>query len=260
MKYERFLRSLCDGSGRILLKYLEKTHRIEKKRGAGIVTEADKGSEAFLLKNIFRKFPKSSIITEESGEFKNSPEFLWIIDPLDGTTNYAHGFPWFCVSIGLHVEGKETAGAILNPVTKEFFYAEAGKGAYRNGKRLKVSRVKNIGDSLLGTGFYYSKDWLLKKEMAIFTVMNQYALGVRRPGAAALDLAYVASGRYDGFWEKRLSAWDVAAGMLMVKEAGGKITNYSGKETDMYAGELVASNGHLHRRMVSLISKSAKRT
>jgi len=258
MKYQKILTELCQGSGAILLKYFEKTHKIEKKRGAGIVTEADKASEAYLMKNIFRSFPNSSIITEESGEFKNSGEMTWILDPLDGTTNYAHGFPWFCVSVGLHVNGKAAAGGILNPVTKEFFFAEKGKGTFKNGKRLRVSKVKNIADSLLGTGFYYSKDRELKEEMEIFTAMNQYALGVRRPGSAALDLAYVASGRYDGFWERRLSSWDVAAGILMVEEAGGKVSGYGGQPTDIFAGELVASNGHLHRRIVSIIGKALK--
>lgn len=259
MRFRKVIEKLCVGSGGILLKYWEKTHRIEKKPGAGIVTEADKASEAYLIKNIFRNYPKSSILTEESGEFRNESELRWIIDPLDGTTNYAHGFPWFCVSVGLQENGKEVAGGIFNPVTKELFYGEAGKGAYRNGKRLRVSRTKEISDSLLGTGFYYSKDRLLREEMRVFTVMNQYALGVRRPGAAALDLAYVASGRYDGFWERRLAAWDVAAGVVLVREAGGVLSDYRGRPTDIHAGEMLASNGHLHRRMVSLIRQALKR-
>jgi myo-inositol-1(or 4)-monophosphatase len=255
-KIKPFLIESALGTGKILMKYLNKAHKIERKEDQGIVTEADKAAENYLLKRIFKEYPQSSVLTEESGEFKKSGTWTWVIDPLDGTTNYAHGFPWFCVSIGLYDSGNAVAGVVYNPVSKEMFFAEKGKGAFLNGKRIRVSKTKNLKDALLGTGFYYSKGQTLIEEIEIFTRMNEAALGVRRPGAAALDLAYVACGRYDAFWERRLSSWDVAAGMLMVKEAGGKISNYSGGETDMYAGEIIASNGHLHRRMVNLIQKS----
>lgn len=259
MKYRKFITSLCEGAGAIQMKYLHKAHRITVKKGAGIVTEADKGSEKFILKKIFRNYPNSSIITEESGEFQKDSDLCWIIDPLDGTSNYAHGFPWFCVSIGLQKDRKEIAGAVYNPVSREMFYAEAGKGAYLGNKRIRVSRTSQMQSALVGTGFYYSKGRELREEMEIFRAMNQLALGVRRPGAAALDLAHVACGRYDGFWERRLSSWDVAAGFLLVKEAGGSISNYNGKSTDVFEGSLIASNGHLHRRMVSVIKKAISR-
>jgi myo-inositol-1(or 4)-monophosphatase len=253
-KWKPFMEQLALGAGAILLKYFNKPHRIERKRNAGIVTEADKAAEAFLLKKIFRNFSDSSIITEESGEFHRSSSLTWVLDPLDGTTNYAHGFPWFCVSIGLYEAGKPIAGMIYQPLMRELFYAEAGKGADLNGKRIRVSKVSRMNDSLLGTGFYYSKGSDLQKEMKIFSRFNEHALGVRRPGSAAMDLAYVACGRYDGFWERRLSSWDVAAGFLLVTEAGGTVSNYKGGPTTLFEGEALASNGRLHGRLVKIIS------
>lgn len=254
-KWEKLLFSLCDGAGKVLMRYYGKTHDIRRKPGAGIVTEADGAAERFLLKSIFRDYPQSSIITEETGEYEGS-ELLWVIDPLDGTSNYAHGFPWFAVSIGIYEGDKALAGAVYHPVTKEFFFAESGKGAFLNGKRIRVSKCKSLRDSLLGTGFYYSKDSQLKNEIRIFHRMNQLAHAVRRPGSAALDLACVAAGRFDAFWERGLSPWDVAAGMLLVKEAGGKLSDYKGKETGIFDRELVASNGVLHRPMVEVIRRS----
>lgn len=253
-----FMMSLAHGAGDILMKYFHRKHRITVKPGAGIVTEADKGAENYLIKKIFSKFPKSSIITEESGSHDHGSELLWIIDPLDGTTNYAHGFPWFCTSIGVYRDGVGVAGVVYNPFHRELFYAEKGKGAFLNGKRIRVSTVAKMDAAVVGTGFYYSKGKALKEEMKIFSRMNELALGVRRPGSAALDLAQVATGRYDGFWERRLSSWDVAAGFLLVEEAGGQLSNYSGKVTDLFEGELVASNGRIHQRLVKEIQSSLK--
>jgi myo-inositol-1(or 4)-monophosphatase len=252
-KISQFTAEIAVGAGKILLKYFSKSHKIEEKPGAGIVTEADKASEDYLLKQIFRKFPKSSIITEESGEHAGDRDFCWVMDPLDGTTNYAHRFPWFAVSIGLLVEGQPQVGVIYQPVTKDLFVAERKKGSFRNGKRLRVSRCTELSKALLGTGFYYSKGEQFQQELEIFSRMNEVARGVRRPGSAALDLAYVAAGIYDGFWERGLSAWDVAAGFLLVEEAGGKISNYSGGKTSIFAKECIASNGGLHRRMIEVI-------
>lgn len=249
----RFAKEIAVGTGKILLKYYGKAHQIKKKPGAGIVTEADQASEDYLIKRIFSKFPESSIITEESGEHRRGSERCWILDPLDGTTNYAHHFPWFCVSIALYERGKPLVGVIYQPVTKELFHAEKGKGSFLNGKRLQVSRCGKMEDALLGTGFYYSKGKELAEEMGIFHRMNEVASAVRRPGSAALDLACVAAGRYEGFWERGLSSWDVAAGFLLVTEAGGKISNYRGENTSVFDKECVASNGRLHRRMTEVI-------
>jgi len=253
LHWEKTLRTLCLGAGQVLLDYFNKPHQIEVKPGAGIVTEADKAAESYLLKQILRKFPKSSIITEEAGEHPGSRDLVWIIDPLDGTSNYAHGFPWFCVSIGLYQGDKALAGGIYQPVMKEFFFAERGRGCFLNGKRIQVSQCSRFEDSLLGTGFYYSKKKQLAQEMKIFHRLNERVLAVRRPGSAALDLACVASGRFDGFWERGLSSWDVAAGILLVEEAGGKVTDYSGDKTGLFGAEIVASNRKIHRDLVKAI-------
>jgi myo-inositol-1(or 4)-monophosphatase len=246
------LHSTAIGAGRILTRYFEKVHHIERKAGAGIVTEADKFAEDFILKKILRKYPKSSIITEESGEF-GGDSLCWYIDPLDGTSNYAHGFPWFCVSIGVYEEGEARAGVIYHPITEEMFYAEAGQGAFLNRRRLRVSATAEIEDSLLGTGFFYTTGERLRADMEIFNRVQQKALGVRRPGSAALDLACVASGRYDGFWERGLKPWDTAAGFLLVREAGGTVTGYRGQQTTPLDAEIVATNGVLHDSILNLI-------
>lgn len=248
---------VAKGAGSIHLRYFKKTHRIIHKPHAGIVTEADKESEKYILKKIFSRFPESSIITEESGAFGGN-SLVWIIDPLDGTSNYAHGFPWFCVSIGVWDETGPRAGVIYNPVYQETFYAEKDQGAYFNSDRIHVSATTSVKNSLLGTGFYYSKGTKLRREIEIFRRVNERALGVRRPGSAALDLAYVACGRYDGFWERGLSPWDIAAGWLLVEEAGGFITDYAGKPTSLNSGEIVASNSQIHRELVSIIGKKKR--
>ncbi|MFM8270469.1 MAG: inositol monophosphatase family protein [Pseudomonadota bacterium] len=251
--WESTIKAICLGAGRILLDYFHKPHTIEIKPGAGIVTEADKAAESYVLKQILRKFPKSSIITEEAGEYPGGRDLIWVIDPLDGTSNYAHGFPWFCVSIGLYEGDKALAGGIYHPVMKEFFFAERGRGSFLNGKKLQVSQCTRFSESLLGTGFYYSKKKQLAEEMKIFHRLNEKVLAVRRPGSAALDLACVAAGRFDGFWERGLSSWDVAAGILLVEEAGGKVTDYSGRKTNLFGSEIVASNRRIHKDLVKAI-------
>lgn len=251
--HKKFMTEIAQGAGDILMKYLNKKHRIKYKPGAGIVTEADIFSEQFLLNNILRKYPRSSIITEETGEIPGDAEMLWVMDPLDGTSNYAHGFPWFCVSIGLLEYGVRTAGVIYHPVMREMFFAEKGRGAFLNGRKISVSKTKKMKDALLGTGFYYAKEETLAREMRIFSNMHRLTSTVRRPGSAALDLASVACGRFDGFWERGLSPWDVAAGFILVEEAGGKVTDYSGKEATIDGSEVVASNGSLHSTIMKVL-------
>jgi myo-inositol-1(or 4)-monophosphatase len=251
----QFTKKIAVEAGEVLLKYFGKAHRVRWKKNAGIVTEADEAAENLLMKNILRAYPSSSIITEESGEHLKGGELSWIMDPLDGTSNYAHHFPWFCVSIAVQREGVTSAGVVYQPVTRELFWAQKGKGSFLGDKRIKVSPCRRMKESLLGTGFYYFKGRGLTREIETFRKMNQLALAVRRPGSAALDLACVASGRYDGFWERGLSSWDVAAGFLLVEEAGGKITNYSGKSTTIFDKEVLASNGLLHRQMVKVIGR-----
>lgn len=251
--FRPFLSKIARGAGAILRQHFQKPLRIRKKPGAGIVTDADHAAEAYLLREIRKRFPDSTIITEESGEFHASNDLVWFLDPLDGTTNFAHGFPWFCVSIGLWRKGKPFAGAIYQPLSNELYLAEHGRGATLNGKRIAVSREKNLEDALLGTGFYYYRGKALRQEIATFQRLSQAARAIRRPGSAALDLAFVASGRYDGFWERGLSSWDVAAGIVLVQEAGGKITDYDGRPAEPFGRECVATNGSLHRALLGRI-------
>lgn len=253
ISWEKELFSLCLGAGKQLLHFFDKPHKIEVKPGAGIVTEADKASEDFLLKQILRKFPKSSIITEETGEVGGTSDLLWIIDPLDGTSNYAHGFPWFCVSIGVYQDNQPLAGGIYQPMMKEFYFAQKKKGSFLNGTKLHVSQCSQLSRSLLGTGFYYSKKKQLAEEIKIFHRLNELAGAVRRPGSAALDLACVASGRFDGFWERGLSSWDIAAGLLLVEEAGGRVTDYQGKKASLNSSGIIASNKKLHQPLIKAI-------
>lgn len=252
-KLKKFLTELATGVGKIHLKYFGKVAYIDKKVGAGLVTEADHASENYALQKIFKNFPQSTIITEETGKHERSNELCWILDPLDGTTNYAHGFPWFCVSIALYEQGKPRAGVIYQPVSRELFYAETGKGATVNGKRISVSKIDVVEDALLGTGFYYTTGLRLKEEVEIFRKVQDKALGVRRPGSAAMDLAFVACGRYEGFWERGLSSWDVAAGMILIEEAGGKLSDYRGRPITMDSAEVVATNGRVHSSILELI-------
>lgn len=255
-KWEKTVHSLCNGAGKILLHYFGKAHRVKEKPGAGIVTEADPAAENYLVKQILRKFPESSIITEETGKYPGKSDLLWVIDPLDGTTNYAHGFPWFCVSIAVYQGTQALAGGIYHPILEEFYFAERGLGSFLNGKKIRVSRTAKFSQALLGTGFYYSKKKQLAEEMKIFHHMNELVQAVRRPGSAALDLACVAAGRFDGFWERGLSSWDVAAGLLLVEEAGGTCSNYNGGPTDLFSAEIVASNSRIHEELVKAIRSS----
>jgi len=248
-----FIKKLALDAGRIILEGYGKNLKIEVKKNAGWVTEIDKRSENFIVESILKEFPESTILSEECGEMRGSKKMKWIIDPLDGTSNYAHGFPWFCVSIGLEVEGKMKAGAIYQPFVNELYYAEKGKGAFLNDELIRVSDTSELSASLVATGFSYLKDEPLKREMKRFMQVQQVALGVRRAGSAALDLACVACGRFSGFWECGLNPWDVAAGFLLISEAGGKTTCYEGKPTSLYDSNFVVSNGLIHVELVNTI-------
>ncbi|HET6369571.1 MAG TPA: inositol monophosphatase family protein, partial [Nitrospiria bacterium] len=182
----------------------------------------------------------------------NSP-YRWIIDPLDGTTNYAHGFPCFCVSIGLEHEGNVLLGVVYDPIRSELFYAERGKGATLNGRRIRVSSTFSLSRSLLVTGFAYDIRISQENNIDHFTRFSMRSQGVRRTGSAALDLCYVASGRFDGFWEMKLHPWDVAAGSLIVKEAGGEISTFSGDPFYIDSKEILATNGKIHREMIAVL-------
>jgi myo-inositol-1(or 4)-monophosphatase len=230
---------------------------IEMKGDKDLVTEVDKESERLIVDHLLSRFPNHDIVAEESVYPQSDSPFRWIIDPVDGTTNYAHGYPWFCSSIGLELEGELIAGVIYNPVYDELFTATKGGGAHLNGVRLSVSTRAPLKNSLLGTGFPYDCATDPANNFANFTAFQKKARGIRRAGAAALDLAYVAAGRLDGFWELKLKAWDVAAGVLMVREAGGVVTTFDGSSFDIFSGRIVASNGLIHDEMVTMLASVA---
>ena len=245
-------------AGRILAERFGRTLEITNKSELDLVTESDLASERLIIERIKTYHPRHAILAEESGA--SSPvdqelrsEWRWIVDPLDGTTNYAHGYPCFCVSMGLEHDGRMELGVVYDPMRDELFTAERGQGASLNGRRIQVSPVKSLSGALLCTGFPY--DVRERSEFARhFANFIMNAQGVRRDGAAALDLAYVACGRFDGFWEEGLKPWDVAAGALMVTEAGGQVSNYTGEPLSIFNPPILASNGLLHEQMMHVLS------
>jgi myo-inositol-1(or 4)-monophosphatase len=242
-------------AGKALLKRFRTKLKISEKSDAGLVTNADIEAELAAIRVLKRKFPHFGILAEESAEQMGESAGRWILDPLDGTTNFAHGHSVFCVSVAAEWKGEVVAGAIFHPVSGDLYTAVRGKGAFVNGKRMKVSSVGQISAALLSTGFNSRKDLHLANELQTFERMSRMASGVRRPGSAALDLAHVARGIFDGFWETGLAPWDIAAGMLMIEEAGGKVTDFSGRTLRLNGGEIVASNGTLHRAIFRGLTK-----
>jgi myo-inositol-1(or 4)-monophosphatase len=222
-------------------------------KGAGtvdVVTDADRASEKLIVESLRASFPNYGIVGEEGSRSQTSGEFLWYVDPLDGTTNFAHGFPIFCVSLGLARNAEVIAGVIFDPTRNELFAAERGKGATLNGRPVHVSRIATLGESLLSTGFP-SKKRHENPNIYFYHQLTLKSHGIRRPGSAALDLACVASGRYDAFWEFNLNAWDTAAGALLVEEAGGKITYIDGSKFDVAESrEVLATNGLIHQELI----------
>jgi len=245
-------------AGSLLAERFGRAMRVTNKSELDLVTESDLAAERLIIDRIKTYHPRHAILAEESGA--SSPgssaaltEWRWIIDPLDGTTNYAHGYPCFCVSIGLERAGRMELGVIYDPMRDEVFTAERGAGASLNGRRIGVSPTNDLTGALLCTGFPY--DVRERSEFARhFTNFIMNAQAVRRDGAAALDLAYVACGRFDGFWEEGLKPWDVAAGSLMVEEAGGRISNYAGGPLSIYDPPILASNGRIHEQMMRVLS------
>jgi myo-inositol-1(or 4)-monophosphatase len=232
---------------------------IEKKGTIDLVTEVDRACETAVLQVLRAHFPEHDIVTEESVLARSGSRFLWFVDPLDGTTNFAHGYPFFCCSVGLAVDGVPVAGAVYDPLKDEIFTAERGAGAHLNGRRLRVTHRAALLDSLLLTGFPYDLRSDLPGKLALFNRFMGEARAVRRDGAAALDLAYVAAGRADGFWEERLQSWDMMAGRLMVEEAGGFATRFDGSPLGLVADELVAAGPELHGLMLEVLARETVR-
>mgnify|MGYP002622984415 CR=1 FL=1 len=226
---------------------------------ANIVTEIDKRAEARAIEIIKNEFPDHGILAEEIGGIDEKAGIRWIIDPIDGTTNFAHGLPICCVSIGIEKEGEIIMGAVYNPILDEFFFAEKGDGAYLNDKKISVSNTENFQLSLLVTGFPYDTSRDPDNPLGVFGEIVMMDVPVRRLGSAAIDLCWIACGRFDGFWEYNLNPWDVAAGYLIVKEAGGKITDFSNNELSIYKRQILATNGKIHDTLLEAIRKGASR-
>lgn len=235
-------------AGVVLQNYLGKLEEIsEKGRSGDLVTVADKASEAVILDIFARHLPNHAILAEESGKLGNiESEYLWAIDPLDGTTNYAHQYPFFAVSIGLMIAGVPQVGVIYDPFHNELFRAAKGLGATCNRRPIHVSQINQLSKSLLVTGFAYDRRETTDNNYAEFCHLTHLTQGVRRSGSAALDLAHVACGRLDGYWERGIAPWDVAAGIVLLEEAGGKVTAYDGSLINIQSGRILATNGHIH--------------
>ena len=245
---------LAHEAGDILLEGYGRIHAPERKGRIDLVTEFDRRSETLLLAGLKRRFPTHAVLAEESGAHEGAA-VRWLVDPLDGTTNYAHNYPFFCVSIAAEVEGKLTAAAVYDPVREELFTATRDGGATLNGARIRVSPIERVEDALLVTGFPYDVRENPVPILSRFEAFLLRAQGVRRDGSAALNLCYLAMGRFDGFWESHLSPWDMAAGVLILEEAGGFATDFAGRPLRLDGRQILASNTRLHDEMKEILAK-----
>jgi myo-inositol-1(or 4)-monophosphatase len=236
-------------AGTLIAQLSSQPLEIKYKRRSDLVTIADKKSEALIVGHLRAKFPDHNIVAEEGGNHASSSEYCWYVDPLDGTTNYAHGYPVYSVSLGLAFRNEVVAGVVFDPTRNEMFWAERGAGAFLNGHRLRVSSTETLSEGLVATGFppFASNHDLNVEFYFRFTELSH---GVRRAGSAAIDLCSVAAGRFDGFWELKLNPWDKAAGTLIVTEAGGKVSDVRGEAFDLLGDDVFASNGIVHDEMV----------
>ena len=243
-------------AGAVLRDYYRTGVTVKYKGEIDLITEADHASEALILNRIRAAYPACAILAEESGASANSSPYVWIADPLDGTTNFAHGLPIFSVTLALVIDGVIEVGATYDPVYAELYTAQRGQGAHLNGERLHVSAAPTLDKALLVTGFPYDRRTNPHNNIKQFTDFSLRAQGVLRLGSAALDLAAVAAGRLDGYWEWRINPWDIAAGVLLVTEAGGQVTMPDGLPLDLYARKIVASNGLIHNEMLQVLAES----
>jgi myo-inositol-1(or 4)-monophosphatase len=254
-----FAISVAIEAGKILQDYFGRNFTVSHKGQIDLVTEVDLLSEKYIKDQIASHYPKHQILAEEGGLSLTSSDYRWIVDPLDGTTNYAHGYPIFCVSIALEHAGKVVLGVIYDPTRDELFVAEKGSGALLNNRPIYVSERPLLKDALLVTGFPYDIKTTPKNNLNYFSRFALTARAVRRSGSAALDLCYVAAGRFDGFWEMHLGTWDAAAGVLIVEEAGGHVSRFDGSDFDLYPPktktmEILATNKLIHQDMIKVLA------
>src|ERR1035437_333473 len=242
-------------AGRLLIEKFGHKLNISKKGDINLVTEADLASESLIVERVKSYYPKHSILAEETGESgvaAGDSAWKWIIDPLDGTTNFAHGYPCWCVTIALEHRGEIVIGVTYDPTRNELFAAERGRGASLNNKPIRVSETEDLSEALIVTGFPYD----FKRRQDFARHLTKFLLesrGVRRDGSAAIDMAYIACGRYDGFWEEGLNPWDMAAGLLLIEEAGGQVTGYDNSKFNLYRPPILATNGLIHSQMLDVL-------
>jgi myo-inositol-1(or 4)-monophosphatase len=242
-------------AGKTIKYFFDKPFEISNKEGVNnLVTEVDKRSEQIIIDIIKKNFPDHYILSEEVGELVEASPYKWIIDPIDGTVNYANGIPLCCVSIGVEHEGKMILGAVYNPFMNELFFAEKGKGAFLNDKQIFVSAKREVMKSCLVTGFPYTYVNTPNGPLEVFDRLVRNGVPVRRLGSAAIDLCWVAAGRFDGFYEHHLQTWDSAAGFLMVEEAGGKVTDFADNYYSPYQPQILATNGKIHDELLQVIN------
>jgi myo-inositol-1(or 4)-monophosphatase len=254
MSYLETAIDIAREAGSLLVNYFERRVGFELKGEYDLVTEADRASEALVVGRLRSHFPAHAIVAEEGGGIETNSEFRWYVDPLDGTTNFAHSYPVFNVTLALERAGSMIAGVVYDPLRREMFAAEAGGGAYLNHRRIRVSAVNRLGDSLGCTGFP-SRKRHKNVNVHFYHQMGMQTHGVRRSGSAAVDLAYVACGRLDFFWEFGLNPWDMAAGRLLVSEAGGRVSDMRGEPHTWQAPHLLTDNGHLHEQVLALFAE-----
>jgi myo-inositol-1(or 4)-monophosphatase len=248
------MEAMAREAGVLLMGHFQQHVKIEYKGDVDLVTVADRESEALILERIRNQFPNHDVMGEEGTRIETGSDYKWYVDPLDGTTNFAHGYPVFCVSLGVERLGERVAGVIYDPTRDEMFAAELGGGARLNDKAIHVSATANLGECLVGTGFPSQKRHK-NPNIYFYHQLTLRTHGVRRAGSAALDLCNVASGRYDGFWEFNLNPWDTAAGVLIAQEAGGKVTDFSGVQFQIASRETLASNGLVHDALIHEIQE-----
>jgi myo-inositol-1(or 4)-monophosphatase len=253
-------RNAAQMAGKLLKENIHGTREIKHKGEIDLVTEMDTRSERVVVEMLRTAFLDHNIIAEEETNIRNGSDFTWIIDPLDGTTNYAHGYPCFSVSIALEQNGEIVLGVVYDPMRNEMFSARKGEGADLNGRPIRVSDVDRLINSLLATGFPYDRKANGKNNIEYFENMLMASQEVRRDGSAALDLCSVACGRFDGFWELKLKSWDVAAGSLIVGEAGGMVSDLSGSKFNIHDGDILTSNGNIHDQMLDILRETGKRS